>query len=42
VFVVGALSVTLAVAAIASRLVDVYGAMLALALPVSGLTRNVA
>ena len=40
VFVVGALSVTLAVAAIASQSVDVYGAMLAPALPVSSLTRN--
>ena len=42
VFVVGALSVTLAAAAIARQSVDVYGAMLAPALPVSSLTRNVA
>jgi small-conductance mechanosensitive channel len=42
VFVLGALSVTLAAAAIASQSVDVYGAMLAPALPVSSLTRNVA
>ena len=42
VFVLGALSVTLAAAAIASQSVDVYAAMLAPALPVSSLTRNVA
>jgi small-conductance mechanosensitive channel len=42
VFVLGALSVTLAAAAVASQSVDVYGAMLAPALPVSSLTRNVA
>ena len=42
VFVVGALSVTLAAAAIASQSVDVCGAMFAPALPVSSLTRNVA
>jgi small-conductance mechanosensitive channel len=42
VFVLGALSVTLAAAAIASQSVDVYGAILAPALPVSSLTRNVA
>jgi small-conductance mechanosensitive channel len=42
VFVLGALSVTLAAAAIASQSVDVYSAMLAPALPVSSLTRNVA
>jgi small-conductance mechanosensitive channel len=42
VFVVGALSVTLAAATIASQSVDVYGAMLAPALPVSSLTRNIA
>jgi small-conductance mechanosensitive channel len=42
VFVVGALSVTLAAAAVASQSVDAYGAMLAPALPVSSLTRNVA
>jgi small-conductance mechanosensitive channel len=41
VFVLGALSVTLAVAAVASQSVDVYGARLAPALPVSSLTRNV-
>jgi small-conductance mechanosensitive channel len=42
VFVLGALSVTLTAAAIASQSVDVYGAMLAPALPVSSLTRNIA
>jgi small-conductance mechanosensitive channel len=42
VFVVVALSVTLAAAAVASQTVDVYGAMLAPALPVSSLTRNIA
>jgi small-conductance mechanosensitive channel len=42
VFVLGALSVTLAAAAIASQSVDVYGARLAPALPVSSLTRNIA
>jgi small-conductance mechanosensitive channel len=42
VFVVGAASVTLAVAAIASRSVDAYGAVIAPALPVSSLTRNIA
>jgi small-conductance mechanosensitive channel len=42
VFVLGALSVTLAAAAVASQSVDVYGAMLAPALPVSSLTRNLA
>jgi small-conductance mechanosensitive channel len=42
VFVVGALSVTLAAAAVASQSVDIYGVMLAPALPVSSLTRNVA
>jgi small-conductance mechanosensitive channel len=42
VFVLGALSVTLALAALASQAVDVYGATLAPALPVSSLTRNVA
>lgn len=42
VFVLGALSVTLAAAAIASQSVDVYGATLAPALPVSSLTRNMA
>jgi small-conductance mechanosensitive channel len=42
VFVLGALSVTFAAAAIASRSVDAYGGFLAPALPVSSLTRNVA
>jgi small-conductance mechanosensitive channel len=42
VFVVGAASVTLAVAAIASQSVDAYGAVIAPALPVSSLTRNIA
>jgi small-conductance mechanosensitive channel len=42
VFVVGALSITLAAAAVASRMVDVYGSMIAPALPVSSLTRSVA
>ena len=42
VFVLGAMSVTLATAAIASQTVEVYGAILAPALPVSSLTRNVA
>jgi len=40
VFVLGAASVTLAIAAVASRVVDSYGAMIAPALPVSSLTRN--
>ena len=42
VFVVAAVSITLAAAAIASQSVDVYGAVLAPALPISSLTRNVA
>ena len=42
VFVLGAVSVTLALAAIASQSVDAYGAVIAPALPVSSLTRNVA
>lgn len=42
VFVVGGVSVTLALAAIASRLVDTYGALIAPAVPVSSLTRNIA
>jgi small-conductance mechanosensitive channel len=42
VFVLGGLSVTLAAAAVASNSVDVYGAMVAPALPVTSLTRNVA
>jgi small-conductance mechanosensitive channel len=41
-FTMGAVSVTLAAAAIASRIVDSYGAVLAPALPVSSLTRNIA
>ena len=42
VFVLGAVSVTLAVAAIASQSVDAYGVVIAPALPVSSLTRNIA
>ena len=42
VFVLGAASVTLALAAIASQSIDAYGAVIAPALPVSSLTRNVA
>jgi small-conductance mechanosensitive channel len=42
VFVLGALSITLAAAAVASQTVEVYGALIAPALPVSSLTRNVA
>jgi small-conductance mechanosensitive channel len=42
VFVLGAVSVTLAAAAMASQSVDAYAAFLAPALPVSSLTRNVA
>lgn len=38
----GSVSVTLAVAAIASQAVDAYGAVIAPALPVSSLTRNIA
>jgi small-conductance mechanosensitive channel len=41
-FVLGALSVTLALAALASESVDAYGALISPALPVSSLTRNVA
>ena len=41
-FVLGAVSVTLALAALASQSVDVYGALIGPALPVSSLTRNVA
>ena len=41
-FVIGAASVTLGAAAIASRSVDAYGAVIAPALPVTSLTRNVA
>jgi small-conductance mechanosensitive channel len=42
VFVLGAASVTLAVATIASQSVNAYGAVIAPALPVSSLTRNIA
>jgi small-conductance mechanosensitive channel len=41
-FVLGALSVTFALATLASQSVDTYGALLGPALPVSSLTRNVA
>jgi small-conductance mechanosensitive channel len=41
-FVVGALSVTFALASLASQSVDTYGALISPALPVSSLTRNVA
>jgi small-conductance mechanosensitive channel len=41
-FVVGALSVTLALASLASQSVDTYGALISPLLPVSSLTRNVA
>ena len=41
-FVLGALSVTFAVAALASESVDTYRALISPALPVSSLTRNVA
>jgi small-conductance mechanosensitive channel len=42
VFVLGALSVTFAAAAIAAQSVDLWGALIATALPVSSLTRNIA
>jgi small-conductance mechanosensitive channel len=42
VFVLGAGSVTLGLAALASQSVDTYGALISPALPVSSLTRNVA
>lgn len=42
VFVLGAASVTLAAATVASRAIDNYGALIAPALPVSSLTRNIA
>lgn len=42
VFVLGAASATLAIAAVASHSVDTYGAVIAPALPVSTLTRNLA
>ena len=41
-FVLGALSVTFAMAALASQSVETYGALISPALPVSSLTRNVA
>ena len=41
-FVLGALSVTLTAAAVASEAVDTYGSVIAPALPVSSLTRNIA
>jgi small-conductance mechanosensitive channel len=40
VFVLGALSVTLAVATMATRAIDAYGGLIAPALPISSLTRN--
>jgi small-conductance mechanosensitive channel len=40
VFVLGALSVTLAAAAMATRAIDAYGGLIAPALPISSLTRN--
>jgi small-conductance mechanosensitive channel len=42
VFVLGTLSVTLTAAAVASEAVDAYGGVIAPALPVSSLTRNIA
>lgn len=42
VFVIGALSVTFAAAAIAAQAVDLYGAAIAPALPISSLTRHIA
>jgi len=41
-FVLGTISVTLALAALASQSVDVYGGLISHALPVSSLTRNIA
>jgi small-conductance mechanosensitive channel len=41
-FVAGAVSLTIAVMAVAAQAVDTYGLMLAPALPVSSLTRNIA
>ena len=41
-FVLGALSITFTLAALASQSVDTYGALISPALPVSSLTRNVA
>ena len=42
VFVLGAASVTFAAAAVASQSIEAYGALIAPALPISSLTRNVA
>jgi small-conductance mechanosensitive channel len=42
VFGLGVLSVTLAAAAIAAQFIDLYGAVMAPALPISSLTRNIA
>lgn len=42
IFVLGALSVTVAVATVAARFIELYGAIVAPALPASSLTRNVA
>jgi small-conductance mechanosensitive channel len=42
VFALGAVSVTLALAALASQLIDAYGTVIAPALPVTSLTRNIA
>jgi small-conductance mechanosensitive channel len=42
VFILGAVSVTFTAATVASQSVDIYGAMIAPALPVSSLTRNIA
>jgi small-conductance mechanosensitive channel len=42
IFVLGALSVTMAAATIAARFIELYGAIVAPALPASSLTRNVA
>jgi small-conductance mechanosensitive channel len=41
-FALGVLSITLALAALASQSVDAYGALISPALPVSSLTRNIA
>jgi small-conductance mechanosensitive channel len=41
-FVIGAMSVTFALAALASQSVDAYGGLISPALPVSSLTRNIA
>ena len=42
VFVLGAMSVTLTAAALASQAIDTYGGVIAPALPISSLTRNIA